>query len=142
MSDKRKKSKRKSVKNENNAKYTIKSLSVSLVCALAAFFSIILLTSFIATKKDLSQTLMKTIPFLACALSGFAGGIITAKQLSNNTVMFSTLSAALESIVIGIVLFISVGDIGLKTLFASAVTVLFSVVGAVLKKNRKPKRKI
>ena len=143
MPEKRKKTKNKTNISQNNSKkYVAKKIISAAVCALAVFFALMFAFSMLASKHEVSESIMSVLPFAACAVSGLVGGALVAKNITSKTLVTSLIGSLVQSVVICVVLLLTVDDLGLKTLLAFAVIYLSWALGAIWKMNRKPKRKI
>lgn len=138
----KKKSKRKSSVQDNSKMGLVKISAISALVSTAVFFLLVLVFCAVVTKKDVSPSVVSVMPFFACALAGFIGGKMIAKGSGKTKLIQSVLSSVFVIFVISIVLFLTVGTIGLRTLAAFGTVLLFYVIGAFLKVRRKPKRKI
>lgn len=142
MPEKRKSKKRTNQNIDNSRNNIIKSVLLSAILSVAVFFLMMIVFSVLITKREISGVITKILPFVCCAVSGFIGGLIIASSVKKRTLLFCAASSLAQSLIICAVLFATVGNIGLKTLLAGVVIFLFSAVGAILKLNKKPKRKI
>ncbi|MBQ7580650.1 MAG: TIGR04086 family membrane protein [Clostridia bacterium] len=142
MADKRKTKGRKNLAQDNSGRSLVKKVAKAVITSTSVFFLLTLVFAFVLTKTEVPETLQSILPFCACAASGLVGGIITAKNIGAKTLLFCLASSAIQSFAVGVILLLTVGNVGIKTLLAFAVTFLAYSAGAFWTMNRKPKRKV
>lgn len=143
MAENRKKqSGRKNPSSSNSNGSVSKKLIKATVFSSAVFFVLIFIFSLAASRREIPDSVMSVLPFAAGAASGFAGGRMIAKSFSDKTLIYCLICAAVQSVAVSIVLLLTVGNIGLKTLIFFVLIFVFYSLGAFWKRSRKPKRKI
>lgn len=135
-------SRKKKQTSDNSQKTLIKKVAVSSAIGLILFFALMGVFSIIASKNELSDTLITIMPYFSLAVSGFASGFKIAGAAKEKAFLYCLLTCLIQMVIICAVMLLSVKTIGLKTAAGFATMIVFSLLGAYSAKSRKPKRKI
>lgn len=135
-------SRKKKQTSDSTQKTLIKKTASSSLIGLILFFFSMVIFSIIVSKKELSDTLITIMPYIALVMSGFVSGFKMAGAVKDKAFLYCILCCFIQMVVICAVMLLSVKNIGLKTAAGFGIMVIFSLLGAYSVKSKKPKRKI
>ena len=111
------------------------------VAGVAISTLLLLLFSFILSKKDLPLEIINPFTAILIALSSFSSGYIAAKLIKQRGMAVGAACGTIIFLFITLLSFMNSADIGVLTVIKLAVSVISGAIGGILGVNTKRKRK-